>query len=221
MKLIVPSWLKPGAWLDNLREAEALGWARGVELLCFSFSGDDRELFLRELPDIEKAAGRLSMSVHLPDPLDASSEELVRLTRPFAELYVLHPPMANREAWVGLVERWRERYGDDFLLEYTEGERFAEAEKLLPGLPLCADIGRLLVEGFSPAGWIAPRLGRIREMHLHGAEAGKDHRPFASDAPWLEELKPVLASFEGRVELELFSLEKVEAAYEALRRCMA
>lgn len=221
MKLVLPSWLVPASWLPNVLEAEALGWADGVELLCFSFSGADRELFLAELPGLAEAGRRISLSVHLPDPLGAACGELIEVTRPFAVAYVLHPPGADAASWAGLVEAWRERYGDDFLLEYCGAEGFAAAESALPGLPLCADTGRLLLDGLGPARWIGERAERIREIHLHGVSGGRDHRPFLGDEAWLRELKPFLMGYDGRVELELFSLDAAEAAYAALRRCLA
>jgi len=219
--IVLPSWLLPASWLPNVREAERLGWAGGVELLCFSFSGEDRELFLSELPALAEAGRRLAISVHLPDPLGADCEELVRITRPFAQAYILHPPESDAAAWAGLVDIWRRRYGDDFLLEYVAGDDFAAAEEALPGLPLCADTGRLLLEGLSPARWIEARAHRVREIHLHGVSGGRDHRPFSGDEDWLLELKPFLLKYDGRVELELFSLESAVAAYAALRRCLA
>ncbi len=221
MRLSVPSWLVPGGWLANVGVAEGLGWASGVELLLFSFEGEDRELFLSELPGLADAGKRLSLSVHLPDPLLPGHEELVQLTRGFAESFVVHPPKpgpagGGLEAWAGLLGGWRGKYGDDFLLEYTDGSAFSGAEAACPGLPLCADTGRLLVENIEPAGWFAQRAGRIREVHLHGVSEGRDHRPFSGGEPWFIALRPFLAVFPGRIELEVFSLAGVTTARAAL-----
>jgi sugar phosphate isomerase/epimerase len=157
--------------------------------------------------------------------LSAEDEELVASTRDFVSLYVLHPPgrenpAACADAWAGLVGGWRGSYGDDFLLEYTGAEAFASAEAALPGLPLCADTGCLMREGLSPAAWVAGRSSRIREIHLHGLETGKDHGPLRDGEDWLDELAPLLETHSGRVELEVFSLEGVEASWLALERTM-
>jgi sugar phosphate isomerase/epimerase len=228
MRVIVPSWLVPGGWLENVRAAASLPWAEGVELLCFSFEGEDRELFISELPGLAEEGKRLSLSVHLPDPLLPAHEELVELTRPFAAAYVVHPPRrpakgasmdeaaAALESWSALVSSWRGRYGDDFLLEYTEGAAFSAAEESLVGVPLCADTGRLLLEEIDPVNWIAQRVERIREVHLHGADGLRDHRVFSGSEPWLAALRPLLAAYEGRVELEVFSLASVTAAAAVL-----
>lgn len=226
MRLVVPSWLVPGGWLENVEVAAGLGWASGIELLFFSFEGEDRELFLSEREGIVEAAARggLSLSVHLPDPLLPAHCELVELLAPFAECFIVHPPReGHAEGWRPLLSVLRRRHGDRFLLEYTGAEAFASAEEALPGLPLCADTGRLLVEGIDPAGWIAQRAGRIREVHLHGVEDGGagapacDHRVLTGQEAWLSELKPFLSGWPGRVELEVFSLAKVEAARAALK----
>jgi hypothetical protein len=221
MRLSVPSWLQRGGWLENLRVAETLGWAEGVELLVFSFEGEDRGLFLSELPGLAEAGRRLSLSVHLPDPLLPAHGELVEATRGFVESYVVHPPRVEAgapglEAWVGLLGAWRRRWGDDFLLERTEAAPFAAADAALPDLPLCADTGRLLLEGESPAAWLSARAARVREIHLHGVEGGRDHRPFRGDEAWLVALRPLLEAYSGRIELELFSLDHVKAAAAAL-----
>jgi hypothetical protein len=119
-------------------------------------------------------------------------------------------------AWTGLVAAWRGKWGDRFLLEYTEGPAFEAADAALPGLPLCADTGRLLLEGIDPSIWIAQRATRIREIHLHGAAEGRDHVAFRAGEAWLARLLPLLEGFPGRVELELFSVEKINAAKAAL-----
>lgn len=226
MRLIVPSWLVPGGWLANVEVAAGLGWASGVELLFFSFEGEDRELFLSEREGIIEAAAKagLSLSVHLPDPLLPAHCELVELLAPQAECFVVHPPYRGEaDGWRNLLSVLRKRHGDRFLLEYTGAGDFAAAEEALPGLPLCADTGRLLVEGIEPAAWIAQRAGRIREVHLHGVEEGgegaaaRDHRVFTGHEAWLSALGPFLSGWSGRVELEVFSLAKVEAARAALK----
>jgi sugar phosphate isomerase/epimerase len=215
----------PGGWLENLEVAAGLGWASGFELLLFSFEGEDRRLFLEERRDIVAIAKRagIALSVHLPDPLLPAHGELVDLLAPDVECFIVHPPRdltaagpAAGAEWAGLISAWRRGAGDRFLLEYTEGSAFAAAEAALASLPLCADTGRLLLEGIDPSSWIAQRAGRIREIHLHGIEDGRDHRVPRAGEAWLADLLAFLRGYQGRVELELFSLDKVLAAKAAL-----
>lgn len=221
MKLCAPSYLFPGTWLENLEALVERPWVDGVELLFFAYDADARAILARELGGIAALAGRFELSLHLPDPLGPGDEELVEATREFVSLYIIHPPASGAGAWASLVESWRSRYGDDFLLEHTGEALFAGAEALLPALPLCPDTGSLLRAGHSPARWIGERLHRVREIHLHGLSGAKDHAPLAGHEAWLGELCPMLRGFGGRVELELFSLAGFEASRLALLEALA
>jgi len=212
--LAVPSWLVPGTWLENLELALEQPWIEGVELLFFKYDAEARAALAVELPGIEAAARRLSLSVHLPDPLGLGDEELVEKTAAFAVNYVLHPPRAGEDpaAWASLVDAFRTRHGDRFLLEYTGRLPFAIAEDSCPGLPLCADTGRLLLDGEDPAAWIHTRLERVREVHVHEVEGGKDHAVLKADSPWLGRLAPLVAGSGMRAVMEVFSLAGTSAS---------
>lgn len=221
MTLAVPSYLIPGTWLENLRAFVDLAWIEGVELLFFAYGEDDRHILDDELPEIEALSGRFEYSLHLPDPLAPEAEDLIRLTRGFVRRYVVHPPKPSSDtrqltSWAGLLDAWRGRFGDDFLLEYTGYEAFNEAERAYPGLPLCADYGRLLLDGFDPVAWMAERPGRIGEVHLHAARDGKDHAALSAQDEWLPETARFLSGTDWRVELEVFSMAGAEASARAL-----
>jgi sugar phosphate isomerase/epimerase len=221
VKLCVPSYLFPGTWLENLEALVDREWIGGVELLFFAYDEEARVILARERRGIADLAGRFELSLHLPDPLVAGDEALVESTREFVKLYVLHPPSSGVAAWAGLVEAWRRRYGDVFHLEYTGAELFAAGEAALPGLPLCADTGRLLKDGLSPLAWIRERSDRLGEIHLHSLAGSRDHMSLRADEAWLGELCPFLRGFSGRVELELFSLEAALASQAALVQALA
>lgn len=231
MRLLAPSYLVPGTWLENAEFARGLSWLEGLELLFFRYDEEAREILAREGPGLAALAGRFSFSLHLPDPLGSGDEELIERTRAFTEVYVLHPPQGvgpgetarpeELDRWAKLLDRWRGRHGEIFLLEYTGRQAFGAAEARLPDLPLCADTGRLLLEGEEPRDWIEERLGRIGEIHLHGAVGGKDHMPLAGDEAWLERLAPLLGNYPGRLELEVFSLAGLEDSAAALGRILA
>jgi hypothetical protein len=218
MKLAVPSYLIPGTWLENLEVVASSEWFRGVELLFFAYDEDAQRILKDELPGISALSGRLEFSLHLPDLLSPSDEELVEITRPFVSLYVAHPPKvgANTSLWADLIGSWRSRYGDRFILEYTGREAFAAAERALPGLPLCPDTGRLALDGEDPASWIGNKADRVAELHLHAARGGRDHFPLAGDEPWLPEVLGLTAARGWRVVLECFSLEAASASARAV-----
>jgi len=129
--------------------------------------------------------------------------------------------LSNKSEWARLVDALRGRYGDRFLLEYTDREAFAAAERDIPGLPLCADTGRLLLDGEVPDAWIESRVDRVREVHLHGVEGRKDHAALRDGEVWLESLVALLGASSTRVELEIFSLAEVEASAAVLRKIFA
>ncbi len=223
MLLSVPSYLVPGTWLENLELMMDLGWIEGVELLFFSWDEDAKAILEREREAIAALSGRFAFSLHLPDPLGPGDESLVESTRDFVDSYVAHPPAGETVSgdWAGLLAGWRRRYGDDFLVEYTGASAFALAEAALPGLPLCADTGRILREGGDPGAWIAERQDRVREIHLHGLCGGLDHAAFAGDEAWLLTLVPALSAFPGRVNIEIFGLAGAQAGRRALAAALA
>ncbi len=218
MRVHVPSYLVPGTWLENIRVAEKLDWVSGVELLFFSYDEDARGIFAREAGAIADFADRFRFSLHLPDPLTSADEALVEAAMPFVRSYVLHPPRESAEldAWARLVQGLRTRYGRVFYLEYTGRDAFAAAERRLGDMEVCADSGRILLDGDRPARWLAKMSGRVRELHLHGVSGTKDHAPLRPEAPWLREIAAGLVDFPGILELEVFSLEGAEESYRVL-----
>ncbi|HOX33251.1 MAG TPA: hypothetical protein PLB91_13050 [Spirochaetales bacterium] len=224
MRLAVPSYLVPGTWLENLELAASIGWIRGVELLFFAYDEEARRILARELGGIAELSGALELSLHLPDPLGPADEALVEATRPFVGLFVAHPPKdgdpKTAARWATLLGSWISRYGPDFLLEYTGREPFARAERELPGLPLCPDTGRLLLDGEEPARWIGERAGRVRAVHAHAAREGKDHLALTGEEAWLPALIGLARERDWRLELEVFSLELASASERAIERAM-
>jgi sugar phosphate isomerase/epimerase len=89
-------------------------------------------------------------------------------------------------------------------------------------LSVCVDVGHLLRYGFDLAQTLADFRDRITIVHLHGIEAGQDHRalaylPLSARAIVL----PFLQDFSGSVSLELFSLDLLEDSMVTLSDMMA
>jgi len=224
-RLSVPSYVVPGTYVENLRFLEERTTQRDVELLFFIYDDDTRALLAAERRDIESYSPRFGFTVHMPDSVEASHEELLEATAGYASTFVIHPPRADDDlpAFVELMDEWRGRYGPDrFLLENTRLARFDAADRALAdseyGPPrLCADIGHLRVEGVEPSAWVVERAGRVAEMHVHGYDGRSDHVPFAAGERWLADLEPFVRSFGGVVEMELFSWPQLAAASAILR----
>jgi sugar phosphate isomerase/epimerase len=205
-------------------------WIDGVELLLFSYDPESRDLFLSELEALKGFTGRFSFTLHLPDPLPLLAAEndpsgLMRLldaTESLADFYVLHPPRCeDLDSWAAALVEARKKYGEDrFLLEYTGKSAFEAAldaaNGAAPDMPLCADTGCLLREGIDPVDWISERLPRIREVHLHGAAAQKDHRALQSSDAWALDIVRLAKENGWIVNLETFSIAETQKSRDAL-----
>jgi hypothetical protein len=217
MILTVPSYVIPGTYGENLRFLADKEKIRGVELLFFYYDGETRSLFDREREEIESYRGRFRYTLHLPDTVLPSHREFVRATRPLADHYVLHPPRDGRApALESFIPGWIEEFGNVFLLENTRFNLFNRALSGLPNIPVCCDVGHLLLEGTEPARFLDLYGGRIGEIHLHGIENGVDHNGFDGDEPWFRDIAPFLRTFPGVLNLEVFSFPAVQRVLKGL-----
>ncbi len=231
MTIAAPSWQVPGAWLENLDALADIDWIGGVELLLFSYDRDARRDFEAERGRIAAYAGRFSFSLHLPDPLGPAALDLVAATESFVGLYIFHPHSAAGDEWAPIVETLRDSYGGSrFAMEYTGAGDFSRGMARLsrarraptaaqpPSPGICADTGRLALDGVDPAGWIRDRATSIAELHLHAARGGKDHFPLGAEDSWLPAVASEAKARDWRVVLETFSLERTLASYDRLKR---
>ncbi len=216
--LACPSYIIPGTYAENLRylkDEPRLSSIGAMELLFFLFDDQMRELLDVEWPTLAAERGALRFTLHMPDPVGPEHEELITKTSTHVSHYVLHPPKGGVTNFRHLVERWRERYGDRFLLENLidrpHGSLFEETD-----WPLCMDTGHLLVQGEDPARFFYSYGDRIRQIHLHAVRGEADHLPLDLSEPWLEELYTGLGDFRGIVELELFSIDHILRSLEVL-----
>jgi hypothetical protein len=228
----VPSWVIPGTYAENLKFIAEQPEIGGVELLFFMYDAEINEQFRAELEEIKSFSGRFVFTAHLPDALIKSHEELVETLSPLVRHFIVHPGKAETvEAQAALINTWARKYGaagaPRFLAENTNPGLL---ENLLPLLNdrvgLCMDTGHLLIEGRSPAEYFSQRRGSIAEIHLHGLDREKaavdgrlpDHRPVKEDAPWFRELFPMIAHFDGILNLEVFSWEEAAQSIAAVKR---
>ncbi|GHV28251.1 hypothetical protein AGMMS4952_11460 [Spirochaetia bacterium] len=248
--LVVPSWVIPGTYLENLRFLADKPDVQGVELLFFIYNGEIRDQLDAEWEGIRQFADRFIFTAHLPDTLLPEHEELVHRLNPLARNFIVHPGLTeNAPALGSLVNSWGKKYPPfpqsgsrdstssetgspgslpsyrtdlpvRFLVENTNP---GWLDALLPYLDgdvgLCMDTGHLLMEGKPPADFFAKHRERIGEIHLHGIDREKaaldgrlpDHRPVRATEQWFGELFPLLKSFTGNINLEVFSWKEVSA----------
>ncbi|MCX7024406.1 MAG: cobamide remodeling phosphodiesterase CbiR [Spirochaetes bacterium] len=224
MRISAPSWVVPGSYAENVRFLSEDPRVEGVELLFFHWDGETRDLFRRERAELETFAqsGRFAFTAHLPDTADSRCDEVVELASGIADSFVVHPPRTEAEI-EGFVEWYSDagaEWGGRFFLENTMAEAFDRAAAALPDAPICFDTGHVLLEGGDPAKVLASLVaaGReIREIHIHGMSAGHDHGAFGPAEPWLLDLAPHLVTFEGILEIEVFSAAELGTCIESLR----
>lgn len=225
LRLSVPSYVLPGTYVENLRFLDEQTTQRDVELLFFIFDDEARALMRTEIRDIASYSPRFGFTVHMPDTIAATHEEILEATAGFSSHFIIHPPRTEPElpGFVALLDKWRRRYGEDrFLLENTRLANFSAADTALLdsrcGSPrVCADIGHLRMEGVEPSAWVAARADRIAELHVHGFDGTKDHVPFQAGEAWLDAMAPFVRRFDGIIEMELFSWADLESASAILK----
>ncbi len=225
-RISVPSYVIPGTYKENLDFLHKNSSCRAVELLFFFYDEDAKALLKRELAEIRAYSTSFLFTVHMPDEVLLEHEELILATTDFTEHYIIHPPR-NKNAmaeFASVMDKWRESHGTErFLLENTRLYNFNLAEKAMASsvfgpMPLCADIGHLLMEGCCPAEWVAERADRIKEIHVHGFDGAKDHVLFTGNEAWLRDLAPFVRNFNGVIEIELFSWAEQLAAQSMLAK---
>lgn len=227
MNISVPSYVVPGSYLENLRFLKANSRIRRVELLFFMYDDETRALIGPEWPEIRQMADSADpdafrFTLHLPDVLCAEHRSLIELSCGFVDAYVVHPPrdLSTTDGFAEMLVGWQNEFRPSFRLENTCQVNFDAAfqalhsarleQNMTDPLPVCADIGHLLLEGYDPLTWLDNCTRKIEEIHLHGCSNGRDHIPFTGQESWFNRIRPWLSSFDGLVELEMFAWQDLK-----------
>ncbi len=213
MNLSCPSYIIPGTWWKNITYIDThFPEIKNVELLFFIYDEETKKLLAPEEEQILSCKGRLTYTVHLPDPLLPKHEELIEKFSQHALHWIVHPPEQGKEhSFSALINSWREKYGDRFLIENLIGRNHPWFLKNTD-LPLCLDTGHALLRGHSPARYLTRFYDRIGEIHLHDCVQGKDHSKLSATSKWLTKFIPLLNSFSGLVNIELFNTADIAAS---------
>ncbi|MDR1576305.1 MAG: AP endonuclease [Treponema sp.] len=234
--LIVPSWVIPGTYAENLRFLADKKEIAGVELLFFIYNDEAKAQLDSDWEKICRYRERFIFTAHLPENLRPEHEELVARLAPLVRHFIVHPAAENPAAQAKLLAEWEERCGGGAQDGSGRGPLFL-AENTLPGLlegllphlgaaGLCMDTGHLLIEGKNPPDFFIAHRERIGEIHLHSVDHtaalqdGRlpDHRRLRGDEAWLAELLPLLKNYRILINTEVFSWEEVRAGIDVLRK---
>jgi sugar phosphate isomerase/epimerase len=86
-------------------------------------------------------------------------------------------------------------------------------------LGVCLDAGHLTLTGGNVAGHFRQYADRIRVIHLHGTQGGRDHLPLTvMPNGWLREFLNLIDKFAGVLTLELFNYESVRDSIVCLNQ---
>ncbi len=217
LKLSCPSYVIPGTWRENIEYINnEIPDITNVELLFFIFDEETRILLAPEEDFIRSYTGRLTFTVHLPDPFLPEHVDLLEKTNAVAKHWILHPPEKGKEKeFTDWIDSLRTVYGNRFLLENLIGRNHPWFIKYTDW-PLCLDTGHALLRGHSPSLYYHRFKERIREIHLHDVIAGTDHSPFQEKSEWLQDFIPLLRSFSGICNIELFKAADIAASISVI-----
>lgn len=86
------------------------------------------------------------------------------------------------------------------------------------GVRRCVDVGHLWLDGHDPLPHLTAAFARMRVVHLHGLDNGRDHQSLAHMAP--AQLDPVVSfllqrRYAGVVTLEVFGEEDFGTSFQA------
>jgi hypothetical protein len=227
--IVVPSWVVPGTYIENLRFLEDKN-VSGVELLFFIYDDDVKSLFKKEFLSISEYKNRFLFTAHLPDTLNAESEELVQCLVPLVRHFIVHPAkFEDAQKQAELLMSWFSKYGKDkFVIENTHHGFMENMLSLLPSdTQICMDTGHLLLDNLSVLDHYKKYSDRIKEIHLHTVDIEQaktdnrlvDHRALNADDEWFKEFLPELKQYSGVINTEVFSWEEAEKSLEVLQKC--
>ncbi len=235
------SFVLPAGLEENVRALA--GRVDAVQLLFFESKANsrlDHRLDVGLLAQLASDHG-LTYTVHLPLDLHLGSgnrvkrqdgiDEVCRLLDELAPLkasaFDLHLDLddtielaawqanvcASLDSLAGKCGPWQEKIGVENI-----GYDFSLAADIVhnSGFGICVDFGHRLRYNQDTDFWALPNW---RHIHLHGASAGKDHRPFQSeDRRFLEKLgeKLTKSDYRGVITLELYDAMKVRDSLAVL-----
>ncbi len=219
MILSCPSYVIPGTWWENIQYIDRyLPEITNVELLFFIYDEETRRLLAPEEKAILSYNGRLTFTVHLPDPLLPEHDEIIDKTSFLAVNWIIHPPKQGEELpFTKAVDSLRLKYGNRFLLENLTGRNHPWFIKHTEW-PLCLDTGHALLRGHSPGLYFNRFKKRIKEIHLLDICEGKDHSPLLKESIWLRNFIPLLYEYSGIVNIELFNKDEVSASVKVMKQ---
>lgn len=246
-RLATTSYIHPSGYAENIERLAGSRCVDEVEVVLFEGADASlpSEKEVRAMA-AAAARAALRLHVHLPldmrlghpDPVrrgDAlrTLTRVMRRVEPLCpDFFVLHlewdgPAEPDDDA----VRRWQRRTADTLEAAEARGvdlRRCCVETLLYPplwvdslrrefGMPLCLDVGHLLLTGDDPTAFFREHFGQVRTVHLYGPKPGGRHGSLDGLAePLLTSLVGLLRDFRGVVSLEVFRLADLESSLVTL-----
>lgn len=238
LRLGSTSYVYPDDVLPNVRRLA--GFVQDIEWVAFELThGLPGPEAIAEMARLGREYGH-SYTVHLPlDLALASADEAARrasleaarrviaAARPLDPwAYVVHlEPAPSGDGWHERAAESLQALGQEagslerLAVENLPGYPPEDLQLLLDRLPvsLCLDVGHLLRQGRDPCPLFEAHQERIRAVHLHGTEDGRDHRSLAAaDQGLLLRLLRRMSDsrYGGVVTIEVFAAEPFFDSWE-------
>jgi sugar phosphate isomerase/epimerase len=247
-RVAAPSFIYPADYVPNAMRLGRI--VDEIELLLFEGSNLPPRRTIEELGALA-AEMRLGYNVHLPidapvahpDPQERARslavmlEALARVEPLNPSAHILHVP-ADGSAAGGpkRLAEWRGRLRESLARILETGVdparicvenldyRLEVLDEVLAaaGVGICMDAGHLILSGVDPSAFVDTFGPRIRVVHLHAAEAGRDHLPLDRMPPEpAAALTTWLQRFDGVVSIEVFSPEALHTSLAWLAERLA
>ncbi|MCG6893602.1 MAG: sugar phosphate isomerase/epimerase [Desulfobacteraceae bacterium] len=246
-RVATTSYVHPCGYAENVELLA--GWVEEVEVVLFEGSKEalPSEAEMETMAAVAKSAS-MRFHVHLPLNLrlghpdrserEASLRTLLRVAewvRPLRPgFFVLHlewdgPTLPGERD----VRQWQRRVADSLRIVAKAGidlrnccvetlmypPRWMTPVREEFGLPLCVDVGHMLLTGGDPCGFFLRHFEQVRTVHLYGPEpdgrhASLDRLPETT----MDSVMEILRGFHGVVSLEVFDFSDLKTSIALLER---
>lgn len=161
-------------------------------------------------------------------------QQIIDLTAPLSpSLHTIHLPYEGIDYDYDSLKRWKQyirKSLEKILVSGISGHTISIETLDYPiewvedilidfNCSVCMDLGHLIIHGFDMKSVFARFHNNTSIIHLHGANAGRDHRALdILSAPDLETILEILKRFKGVVSIEVFSYDHLIASLDLLEK---
>lgn len=209
------SWQIPGTYLENLKILK--DEVDFVELLIYSWDEHIQSIIKKESEELFNSD--IKLSIHLPTDNMKSIRNVCSYFKDFNVYRLTMHPFGEIEEFKDTFRYCQDIFKKRLCVENLEDGKFFEyynkIKEYNPSITM--DWGHLTLLGENPEYFISRVKSKIREIHFHGIQNGKDH-----SLPTKEQYKSFIKTYkkyfkDTPVCVELFKLEETLQVVEVLK----